>query len=816
MKTRSLPTKLFLPLLLILSLLSTIIAVGQQSKPLLADTVIPEIEIINISDISIKSGEVWTQTNRLFETLISDDDIKAIGIKNDSLLDHLSNLLDADISISLRTKNIRYLNNKNVYWMRFADILDKEKVTLVSDITILNEYNNDFENEILIWRNTKVAIEGREKEPTIMNRVSELISQMEGVVDKVQQKSDKLLAILDRTSEKSVSLDEYIDRIDKALIYKKGEIFVRDQPSLLTRKIADQSNWHFMQPLVFFYQMEVVELGTYLDENLLYIVFQVFLIIILIIVFRLIKKKLLEAEINDNSFYKKMLLKIFSRNISAALILGLFASILIYPNRPELFKDLNRLLVTIPLILITTSFIDKKFFKYIYLFGLVIFLQMIYFIYPADNLFSQVSIIVVALMEVIALWSLVVHFYRHPISRRFLNTLLILLILIHFGFALTGFIGMLFGAAMLAEVTTNIPIFSVLSAILVITTVIIINGLIVIGVQSKNFQKLNFIRLYGPYLRTKVIGIINFLAITFWLLAMMDVINIKRPFIEAVELFFTDEIKVGMMSFSLWDIVIFFLIIWLSIIISKMIRILLEQDILNKLNLSKGVPHTIAMMVRYSIITIGVILAVAAAGMPVDNLTVLFGAFGVGIGFGLQNIFNNIVSGFILLFERPIQIGDTIAVGELIGNVKSIGIRSSNVRTFDGAEVIVPNGQLISKEVVNWTLSDQRRRIEIITGVAYGSDPHKVKELLLKVISEHPDVIEDPAPYVYFIALGESSLDFRLLFWTSFSDEWIRIRSEVMFKIHDTLQDEGIAIPFPQRDLHLRSVDTGIEIINKK
>jgi len=246
-----------------------------------------------------------------------------------------------------------------------------------------------------------------------------------------------------------------------------------------------------------------------------------------------------------------------------------------------------------------------------------------------------------------------------------------------------------------------------------------------------------------------------------------------------------------------------------------MIRIFLEKDVLDKLKLAKGVPHTIAMIVRYSLITAGLLLAATAAGMTLSNLTILFGAFGVGIGFGLQNIFNNLVSGFILLFERPIQIGDTVEVGHLIGNVKSIGIRSSNIRTFDGAEVIVPNGQLISNEVVNWTLSDQQRRIEIITGVAYGSDPHKVRKLFLEILEKHPDVIDYPPPMVLFNDLGESSLDFRLLFWTSNISEWLRIRSEMVFKIHDMLKKEGIEIPFPQRDLHVRSFDQKIGVETK-
>ncbi len=153
-------------------------------------------------------------------------------------------------------------------------------------------------------------------------------------------------------------------------------------------------------------------------------------------------------------------------------------------------------------------------------------------------------------------------------------------------------------------------------------------------------------------------------------------------------------------------------------------------------------------------------------------------------------------------------------MGTLIGSVKTIGIRASNVRTFDGAEVIVPNGQLISTEVVNWTLSDQSRRIEIIAGVAYGSDPHKAKKLLLNILEEHPDVINDPEPMVLFNALGESSLDFRMLFWTRNFGEWIRIRSEIIFKIFDDLKAAGIEIPFPQHDLHLRSIDQQVEFKN--
>jgi len=289
--------------------------------------------------------------------------------------------------------------------------------------------------------------------------------------------------------------------------------------------------------------------------------------------------------------------------------------------------------------------------------------------------------------------------------------------------------------------------------------------------------------------------------------------TVQSVLIDQVIEFFEQDRNIGSVSFSWGKIFIFFFVIWLSIAVSNFIRAILQEDILNNLKLKKGLPHTIALMVKYTLVTLGVVLAVSAAGIPVSSLTVVLGAFGVGIGFGLQNIFNNLVSGLILLFERPIQIGDTIEFGTLMGVVRSIGIRSSNIRTFDGAEIIVPNGNLISNEVINWTLSDETRRIEVIVGVSYNSDPHKVKEVLFKILTDHEDVEDDPAPNVLFQNLGDSSLDFRMLFWTRNFGEWIRIRSEIIFKIFDELKAAGIEIPFPQRDLHLRSIDKDAGII---
>jgi small-conductance mechanosensitive channel len=215
----------------------------------------------------------------------------------------------------------------------------------------------------------------------------------------------------------------------------------------------------------------------------------------------------------------------------------------------------------------------------------------------------------------------------------------------------------------------------------------------------------------------------------------------------------------------------------------------------------------ISTTIQYALLLLGFSWAALASGMEMSRFSFLVGALGVGIGFGLQNVVNNFVSGLILLYERPVQVGDVVEVGAVSGEVSRIGVRSSTVRTFSGAEVIVPNATLISTEVTNWTLSDKRRRITLAVGVAYGTEPRRVLDLLLASVQGRAGVLEAPPPAALFLRLGESSLDFELRFWTADFDRWQVLASDVMAEVYASLGRAGIEIPFPQRDLHVRSID---------
>jgi small-conductance mechanosensitive channel len=250
--------------------------------------------------------------------------------------------------------------------------------------------------------------------------------------------------------------------------------------------------------------------------------------------------------------------------------------------------------------------------------------------------------------------------------------------------------------------------------------------------------------------------------------------------------------------------------LYVTILLSRLLRSLLEEEVFPRRQMDRGVRDSINKLLHYAILALGVLMALSLAGIDLKNFAVLAGALGIGIGFGLQNIVNNFVSGLILLFERPIKVGDMIVLDGEWGTVGKIGLRSTTVETFDESEVIVPNSILVSEKVTNWTLSSEQSRIVVPVGVAYGSDLEKVLRILYEAANQHPQVLDTPPPSAIFTAFGNSSLDFELRVWTSSVSNRLTIKNDLLLYIDRRFREENVEIPFPQRDLHLRSIDDAL------
>jgi small-conductance mechanosensitive channel len=284
--------------------------------------------------------------------------------------------------------------------------------------------------------------------------------------------------------------------------------------------------------------------------------------------------------------------------------------------------------------------------------------------------------------------------------------------------------------------------------------------------------------------------------------------NLAKEILIKIKEFLDVPINLGSVHLTLWSVFYFIVLLFLLFYVSAKTKKWLIYNILSRSKLDLGVRIAIGTIFRYSLIFVGLLIALQTVGLDLSTITVLAGALGVGIGFGLQNVTNNFVSGIIILFERPIKVGDRIEVGDVNGDVTGISMRSTTVVTNDNISIIVPNSDFINSKVINWSHTDRNVRFNIPFGVSYNEDPKIIKEVLLQVAAENEGVLKQPQPDVLFKDYGDSSLDFTLRVWTR---EYINrpdvLKSQLYYAAFDKFKAKGIEIPFPQRDLYIKNTE---------
>jgi potassium-dependent mechanosensitive channel len=330
-----------------------------------------------------------------------------------------------------------------------------------------------------------------------------------------------------------------------------------------------------------------------------------------------------------------------------------------------------------------------------------------------------------------------------------------------------------------------------------------VNGLVGVALRVRPLRLLQMVRQYGALLERRTGMVLRWGAVGAWASRTLDYMGLFQPFLAGGTAILAARFERGTVSLSLGDVVDFFLVVWLAYLVSAFVRFVLREDVFPRVRLARGTSYALSSLLNYVFITLGFLLGLGVLGLDLTKVTILAGAFGVGIGFGLQSVVNNFVSGLILLFERPFHVGDTVQVGDVVGDVARIGMRASTVRTSQGAEIIVPNAQLVTERLTNWTLSDRLRRIELPVGVNYGAPPKKVIEMLEAVARAHPGVLSSPAPTAFFTGFGDSAINFELRAWTAHFEQWYQIRSDLAVAVYDAGYAAGFSFPFPQREVRV-------------
>jgi small-conductance mechanosensitive channel len=496
--------------------------------------------------------------------------------------------------------------------------------------------------------------------------------------------------------------------------------------------------------------------------------------------------------------------RVYESPISVALLGALLATPSLYPHAPLVLTGLTGLLILIPtLVLLFEVFAPELRRLWFAVAGFYLVDRLRYGFQSVELLERSLFLLEMLSATALVIWLMrsdrVEKLARVVGSSRWVGRVLR-------GMALTfaaAAAADAFGYFTLGKVLGEGLLTSVYVGVVLYGAVVIVGPIVPAVLGSEPLANLQVISRYRDAIETFLERAIDWTAIGLWAYVSLDRLTLADPILVLLRWLVSTPVQMGTVAISLGDVLAFGAVVGVAMLFSRALRVLLEEDVLPRTSLERGIPHAISNTAAYGVLFLGFLLALGAAGIDLSKVTVLAGAFGVGIGFGLQNIVNNFISGLILLYERPIQIGDTVEVGTLTGEVKRIGIRSSTLRTFQGAEVIVPNANLIAEQVVNWTLSDRQRRIELPVGVAYGTDPQRVLAILLDVAKASSDVLEDPPPLALFRGFGDSALNFELRVWTGLTT-YLEVHSRIAIAVNAALLEAAIEIPFPQRDLHIK------------
>lgn len=690
-------------------------------------------------------------------------------------------------------------------WQRSANRLDGWLGSLKGYSTAIADRASQLEEERAVWQLTQQSAGEVELPAALRQQVDDTLKAIDRAQSAVRSNRDTVLTLQSAVAREKTAVDEMLAAQREEIAERRRGVARIDSPPLW--KIFGATGLHGAprEQLAAMWTGNSETIARYVAERNERLMRQGFFLVLFVVVLVVIRRQAKVWALQDRSIQRS--LDFLDRPVAAAAVITLLLGALFHPNAPAAWEELINFVFLLAVLRLLPKILPLSMRSAAYLLAVVYFLDQLTGLAPDGNLIDRLSFLALALTAAASCWWFVAKIRDLEGMASGWSRALTIGAGVAFMAFVVSVVADLFGAVGFALALAEGTLTSIYAAVVIWVAAMLLRAIVRLVLATRAARGLGLVRLHADTVRRTLFKLITALGVIAWGVMTLRGFGAFDGLVEWVDAVLESKIVLGDLSFTLADILIFVVVVWISFKVSQLFRFVFEADITPRLDLPRGVPGTITRLSHYVIVVVGLMIAASAAGLDFSRVHLIIGAFGVGIGFGLQNVVNNFASGLILLFERPVRVGDRVQIADLFGTVKDIGMRASIVQTFEGAEVIVPNAQLVSESVVNWTLSDDRRRVDIPIGVAYGTDPQGVIEILRGVAANHPDVLNDPEAEALFMGFGESSLDFELRAWTKAGI--LKVASDLRVGIAEALDAAAIEIPFPQRDLHFRSVDEG-------
>ena len=691
-------------------------------------------------------------------------------------------------------------------WGRARDRLQRWLTDLASESSTLDGSLDNLNTRIALWRLTKDNETSQSLPEAIRQQITDTIKTLTDAADHVRSSRDAILSLQATVAQEKSGVDEMLIKLQQESSKRTVGLVGIDSPPLWKAFGGDTDYGDVLQQFKTTREEHQRSLRNFVSDQRRLLWLWV-LIWPALTAFMVVMRRKAEVWAQQDASLK-VTVAVLSRPVSAALVLTAMIFTILEPNAPSAWIGFVNLVVVLAVVRLLLNLLPKPLRAAASYVVILLILRQAVKLVPEGFAIYRLALLGLAAGGLaICIWlrrtlkanpDTLPENWRKPV---------LLGIGLSFVLFSAGAVADIVGGVGFSTLVLTGSATMLLAAFVWWLVAVMLRSMVRVGLLTNTARRIGIAPAHSERVRTTVFRMITFLTVVGWMAVSLRAFLLFDSLLVTIGKALAWSVEIGDISFDPGDLLIFGFIIWLSFKIAAFIEFVFAVDVVPRAGLPKGVPETISRLTSYVVIAIGAVIASTAVGFDIGKVTIIVGALGVGIGFGLQNIVNNFVSGLILLFERPIRIGDTLEIGDTGGTVETIGMRASIVRTWDGAEIIVPNADLISQQVVNWTLNCNRHRMVIPIGVSYATDPERAAEIIVGVANDHKDVDAKPDPTCLFMGFGDSSLDFQLRAWTAES-RYISVASDLRFGIFKKLAEAGIEIPFPQRDVHIRGASS--------
>jgi small-conductance mechanosensitive channel len=785
---------------------------GQPPAPPTHAAPAPSPAAISAAEVIAKSAEVSTLLNTLAAKFAPTPEIEKIRQSVPEIARQID--LDfTDTSVTLGAQPpLTTIQTEQARWQNRHQQVNAWLSQLTQLAVQLRAAYDALSRTARTWEQTREAVQAEQAPAGILQQVAATLTAIEAAQTQLKSQEDSVLELQGRLAAELSRCEDVLALTARAQKSAVAGLLSRENPPIWSHELWSKAGAVLPQRLTGIgrgFQASIREFLVDPSRGL-----PVFAALFLALALAATRARRRKRQWAASGIGVAPTVNVFEQPFSAALMIVLWAASSPISAAPSRVKDLLLALAFVPVLRLVRRLVDSRMLPMIYVVASLYVVDLLRRALGGVPLVEQALLLLESAAALAALgWIHLRDRLRHipgqvpPIlSSRFGPSLLKLLVV---GLSAGGLSAAL-GFTRLARLVTPAVLNGAALLLVLLAAVRLAHGALAIALRGWPLERLQMVRTHCDLIESWAKRLFSWAAVLVWLRRFLEYVGMLDPVVAVGRSILETTLERGSISVSIEDILAFGITLWAAYLLSALIRFTLQEEVYPRRGVARGMSYAYSRLIHYVILALGFLVGLGVLGLDLTKVSVLAGAFGVGIGFGLQDVVNNFVCGLILLFERPVHVGDIVEVGGLQGEVRKIGIRASTVRTYQGADIIVPNSQFITANVTNWTLSDRLRRIELPVGVNYGAAPQKVIELLEAVARANPGVLQNPPPKCLFMGYGDSSINFELRAWTDQFDNWGAIRSELASAVYDAVYAAGMSFPFPQREVRvLGDAETG-------